>query len=204
MFERFTAEARAVIADAQEQARRIGHNYIGCEHLLLAAAGSATHVGAVLKDAGVTAKAVEEEIATVVGPLRGDNNDDDDDGKATLATLGIDLDQVRDAAEKTFGPGALRAVRKSRRRPRRLGFWRRPRSCTIPTDHQRFTPRAERCLELSLREALRRKHDFIGVEHIAVSLLSRDDTVAWGVLLRLGVIPADLSRTIQEWLRRTA
>ena len=36
MFERFTADARKVVADAQQHARRLGHHYIGCEHLLLA------------------------------------------------------------------------------------------------------------------------------------------------------------------------
>jgi Clp amino terminal domain, pathogenicity island component len=38
MFERFTDSARQVVVRAQEDARRLGHNYIGCEHLLLAAA----------------------------------------------------------------------------------------------------------------------------------------------------------------------
>ena len=36
MFERFTADARAVVIHAQQHARRLRHRYIGCEHLLLA------------------------------------------------------------------------------------------------------------------------------------------------------------------------
>ena len=36
MFERFTQEAREVVVLAQEEARALGHNYIGTEHLLLA------------------------------------------------------------------------------------------------------------------------------------------------------------------------
>jgi ATP-dependent Clp protease ATP-binding subunit ClpA len=35
MFERFTPDARTVVVHAQEHARRLGHRYIGCEHLLL-------------------------------------------------------------------------------------------------------------------------------------------------------------------------
>ena len=35
MFERFTDTARHVVVQAQADARRLGHNYIGCEHLLL-------------------------------------------------------------------------------------------------------------------------------------------------------------------------
>jgi len=39
MFERFTTDARTVVSDAQQHARRMGHRYIGCEHLLLAVVG---------------------------------------------------------------------------------------------------------------------------------------------------------------------
>jgi ATP-dependent Clp protease ATP-binding subunit ClpC len=35
MFERFTNQSRRVVVLAQEEARRLGHNYIGTEHLLL-------------------------------------------------------------------------------------------------------------------------------------------------------------------------
>jgi ribosomal protein S27AE len=35
MFERFTSRARHVVVLAQEEARRLNHNYIGTEHLLL-------------------------------------------------------------------------------------------------------------------------------------------------------------------------
>ena len=37
MFERFTDEARAVVALAVEHAIRLGHRYVGGEHILLAA-----------------------------------------------------------------------------------------------------------------------------------------------------------------------
>jgi ATP-dependent Clp protease ATP-binding subunit ClpC len=36
MFERFTSNAKHAIIDAQEEARTLGHGYIGTEHLLLA------------------------------------------------------------------------------------------------------------------------------------------------------------------------
>lgn len=36
MFERFTGGARRVVVLAQEDARLLGHGYIGTEHLLLA------------------------------------------------------------------------------------------------------------------------------------------------------------------------
>ena len=36
MFERFTAAAREVVINAQQEARQLGHPYIGTEHVLLA------------------------------------------------------------------------------------------------------------------------------------------------------------------------
>ena len=60
--------------------------------------------------------------------------------------------------------------------------------------------RAKRCLELSLREALRLKHTHIGVEHITLALLARTDTVAWQVLLHVGVRPDDLRQALEEAL----
>ena len=56
MFERFTDSARHLLVKAQHEARRLGHNYIGCEHLLLAAAGLAEPAGAALRDQGVTTR----------------------------------------------------------------------------------------------------------------------------------------------------
>ncbi len=50
MFERFTDRARRVVVLAQEEARRLNHNYIGTEHLLL---------GLVREGEGVAAKALE-------------------------------------------------------------------------------------------------------------------------------------------------
>ena len=35
MFERFSSEAREAVTSAQAEARRLHHNYIGTEHLLL-------------------------------------------------------------------------------------------------------------------------------------------------------------------------
>ena len=71
MFERFTDSARHLVVQAQHEARRLGHNYIGCEHLLLAAAGLAEPAGAALRDQGVTPERVEAEIVRTVGRGRG-------------------------------------------------------------------------------------------------------------------------------------
>ncbi|MDQ3571072.1 MAG: hypothetical protein M3396_10745, partial [Actinomycetota bacterium] len=139
MFQRFTAGARGVIVGAEQEARRMGHAWVGCEHLLLAVVGSATPVAEVFTDAGVTPEAVEEAMSTDVGTPLGEGDD-----KAVLATLGIDVDQVRDAAERTFERGALAAVWTCRRR-RRGARLRRPPSAAPRLGPPPLTPRAKRC-----------------------------------------------------------
>ena len=46
-----------------------------------------------------------------------------------------------------------------------------------PGGHIPFTPRAKKVLELSLREALQLKHNYIGTEHILLGLLREGE--AW-------------------------
>jgi ATP-dependent Clp protease ATP-binding subunit ClpA len=124
MFERFTDGARHVVVQAQHNARRFGHNYIGNEHLLLALTEADGPAGAVLRDQGVTPERVEEQIVRMIGrgssagpvgtagpadPLHGLDQE-------ALAAIGIDLDVVRARLEAAFGPDALdRAVVAHRR-----------------------------------------------------------------------------------------
>ena len=64
-----------------------------------------------------------------------------------------------------------------------------------PTGRLPFTPRAKKVLELSLREALRLGHNYIGTEHILLGLIREGEGVAAQVLVKLG---ADLSRVRQQ------
>jgi len=106
MFERFTPDARAVVAQASEHARRLGHRYVGGEHLLLAAVGAGQPASAVLAAHGVTPERVEEEIIRRVGLGAGAGLFAGVDADA-LASIGIDLDAVRARIEASFGPRAL-------------------------------------------------------------------------------------------------
>ncbi|KKZ12502.1 MAG: Clp protease ClpX [Candidatus Synechococcus spongiarum SP3] len=68
MFERFTEKAIKVIMVAQEEARRLGHNFVGTEQILLGLIGEATGVAAkVLKSVGVTLKDARVEVEKVIG-----------------------------------------------------------------------------------------------------------------------------------------
>jgi ATP-dependent Clp protease ATP-binding subunit ClpA len=112
MFERFTDGARQVVVQAQVNARRLGHTYIGGEHLLLAAVATGEPASVILRDQGVTPERVEAEILHVIG--RGFGGSADPLGgldREALAAIGIDLDVVRSRIEAAFGPDALsRAV----------------------------------------------------------------------------------------------
>jgi ATP-dependent Clp protease ATP-binding subunit ClpC len=120
MFERFTTHARHVVVLSQEEARRMQHNYIGTEHILLGLLGERTGAAfRVLDGSGMTLDGVRQEVTGIVGV-----------GKKE------------------------------------------------PGKHIPFTPRAKKTLELSLREAVALRHDFIGTEHILLGLLREGDGVA--------------------------
>ena len=68
MFERFTEKAIKVIMLAQEEARRLGHNFVGTEQVLLGLIGEGTGVAAkTLKSMGVTIKDAREQVEKIIG-----------------------------------------------------------------------------------------------------------------------------------------
>jgi hypothetical protein len=230
MFERFTDTARHIIVQAQEDARRLGHHYIGCEHLLLAAAATGEPAGEVLREHGVTPERIEAEILRTIGrgqmtdPLGGLD-------RQALASIGIDLDVVRARIEAAFGPDALtrdlpahrsrrpawgkgplaELTRRRRQRarhhgPRRAG----PRGAApplpgpAPRGHIPFTPRARKSLALSLREAKALNDDYIGVQHPILALLTLQDGMAPVILTALGAPAAPLRAAILARYRKAS
>jgi prophage maintenance system killer protein len=126
-FQRFTDRARRVVVLAQDEARELGHNYIGTEHLLL----------------GLLAEG--EGVAALV-----------------LESLGVSLEDARDQVEEIVGRGQ-----------------------DAPPGHIPFTPRAKKVIDLSRQEALRLGHNYIGTEHLLLSLIREGDGVAVRVLAGL-------------------
>jgi ATP-dependent Clp protease ATP-binding subunit ClpC len=78
---------------------------------------------------------------------------------ASLTALGYAHDDVQAAVEAMIGRGKA-----------------------APGGHIPFTPRAKKVLELSLREALQLKHNYIGTEHILLGVLREGEGVAAQVL----------------------
>ncbi|MED1174115.1 ATP-dependent protease ATP-binding subunit ClpC [Bacillus inaquosorum] len=128
MFGRFTERAQKVLAFAQEEALRLGHNNIGTEHILL---------GLVREGEGIAAKA--------------------------LQALGLGSDKIQKEVESLIGRG-------------------QEMSQTI-----HYTPRAKKVIELSMDEARKLGHSYVGTEHILLGLIREGEGVAARVLNNLGV-----------------
>jgi ATP-dependent Clp protease ATP-binding subunit ClpA len=194
VFERFTDGARQVVVRAQREARDLGHNYVGTEHLLLGLLGDGGGVAAsVLAGAGVTAEAVRAHVVRIVG--RGAFCGSDADA---LRAIGIDLDTVRAKVEESFGPGALDLVDRRRgRRSRRCGGPGGPGE--IP-----FTPRSKKVLELALRQALKLRHSHVGSEHVLLGLVAEGEGLAAEVLVALGASPLEVRQRVLAALGKVA
>ncbi len=93
-------------------------------------------------------------------------------GATALSELGVDFASLRSRVVATVGRG------------------NRPASGHIP-----FTPHAKKTLEMSLREALALRHNYIGTEHILLGLLRTDEGTAAEALRAAGV---DLYRARQQ------
>ena len=225
MFERFTVESRTVVVHAQEHARRLGHRYIGCEHLLLAAASTEQPASAVLREQGVTPEHVEEEIVRLVG-LGGETGLFGDLDRDALSVIGIDLDAVRARIEASFGTDALTEaatgghhgerrnrwspgrgipsslVRRRRRRQARkqaaevTATGRYQATGAIVRGHLPFTTGAKKALENSLREAGARHDNYIGAEHLVLGLIRTNGGLMPQILLALDASAPELRTAI--------
>jgi ATP-dependent Clp protease ATP-binding subunit ClpA len=94
-----------------------------------------------------------------------------------LESLGIDVEEVRAQVVRVVGRGD-----------------------EVATGQIPFTPRAKKSLELSLREALRLGHNYIGTEHVLLGLLRETDGVAVRILLDFGRGPEKIRNEVLHTL----
>jgi len=119
LLQRFTLRARRSILAAADEARRLGHEHMGTEHLLL---------GLLTEPDGLAVK--------------------------TLDACGHPAEAVRAAVEAEAG---------SDRRPSRV------------IGRVEFTPGAQQTLELTMREAVRLGHNYVGTEHVLLALSAEEE-----------------------------
>ena len=68
MFERFTDRARRVVVLAQEEARRLNHNYIGTEHILLGLIQEGEgHAAKAIEELNISIDSVRSEVVEIIG-----------------------------------------------------------------------------------------------------------------------------------------
>ena len=172
MFERFTEEARRVVVLAQEQARAADAEQIAPVHLLLGVALAGGPGERALRAAGVGIGPLRNAVRQVVADTGID--------AAALASIGVDLAEVRARAEEAFGPGALAAPRRKRSR-----------------GHLPFTAGAKDALVQSLRAAVQNGDRAIGSDHVLLGTLAVESPDVREVLRRLDVDADDLRRRLR-------
>jgi len=172
MFARFTAQARESMVLAQDEAVRLGHPWLGTEHLLLGLLRQpGTTATAVLEELGVTRGSAEHALVEALGGWSDEQILGEDDERA-LRTLGIDLHEVRAKIEEAFGRGSLdRAI---------------PGRCGVPV-----MPRLKQGLERAVKEAGR---GMIETDHLLLGMIQVRGALAVEILSALGVTP-DAIRT---------
>ena len=94
-------------------------------------------------------------------------------GGQAIVSLGLTLGMARDRVRDMIGPGQ-----------------------EPPTGHIPFTPRAKKVLELSLREALALRHDYISTEHILLGLIREPDGVGAQILAAVAPLPTVRERVL--------
>jgi len=168
--------AERYLGPGAEEARRLGHDYIGTEHLLLSitrdpAGGAAVVLGRL----GVTAAAIRQGIFSKL-----DRSPPAAIDPEALATLGIDFEAVRERLEQTFGPGALE----------------RTRSACLSV-----SPRTKMALHFALDHAAGRP---LRDEHVLLGLRCVPDSLAARILAELGVSLADMEAVLADGTDETA
>ncbi len=182
-----------VVNSALEQARSLGHTYLGTEHLLLALVQHRDllpePVGALLPDVDV----LTSKLSALLGePPRLRDAD-------LLKVVGIDLDEVRAAVRQTFGSDALDSLGR-RRVHQPWQPWRRPsRWCTsLLAGGMSCAPRVKQAFEHARRDIARRQLDLIGPLTLLLGMVDVEDATSNRLLREAGLDPAVLRRAARD------
>lgn len=146
-------DCRTVLLRAQDEARVLGHGYIGTEHLLIAVLSAGDGPGvAEARRQGASPDAARQLAIAVFDSTENANRYVSNE--EALQAVGVDIGEVRRIAETQFGPGAV---------PMRVG-------------NPPFTPRARDALQRAGSRAGSRSA--IRIEDILLGLLADPESVA--------------------------
>jgi hypothetical protein len=165
VFGRFTEQAHQVLDLGRGEAERIGHRYLGPEHLLLGMLHEGDSGAArLLRAHGIGLAAARAELLVLAerGVVPAARPSD----RALLGTLGIDLGKVRRTTEQAFGAIALGEA--TWRVTRRRG-WRGGSVVWTPLCGPPFL--AKRALQLAGERAGALGHGVVGPEHVLLGVV---------------------------------
>ncbi len=182
MFDRCDTDTRAVVETALAEARRLGHNYLGTEHLLLALG---RHRELLPESVRVVLPNDAAMLSAAVDTLGAESAPPDAE---LLKVVGIDLEEVRSAVRQTFGAHALDQLGR-RRVHQPWQPWRRPsRRCTsLLAGVMSVAPRVKQALERGLLDAARRQRDALDPAALLLGMLETDGAMSDELLRRTGV-----------------
>jgi ATP-dependent Clp protease ATP-binding subunit ClpA len=149
---------------ARMEARRLGHHYLGAEHLLVGLLLEGDNPAArVLVAHGLDLETVRAEVDRLID--QGVLPDPQPSDGELLATLGVDLEAVHARLQESFGDQAYwEAAQRVRRRPSQP---------VTHTPHIRTDPSPLLCgraLHIAAHEAITRDQE-VGPEHLLLGLL---------------------------------
>jgi hypothetical protein len=192
MFEHLEPQARMIVDDGIAEARRSGHGWFGSEHLLL---GGLANRSVLPVDAQALLPDVEhlrQYLFRGMGRAATGRSDD-----ALLASLGIDLEEVRRRAAETFGAEAVqRAAVRARsagsrpQRPRRRTRRREriPRCLTsVPGESLMMAPRVKEAFERARKRYVQLGQPSISAPVLLAALLGVKGVLAAELLEDRGV-----------------
>ena len=191
MFDRCDADTMAVIDLGADESRRLGHDWLGTEHLLLAFGQRRQLLPVAAATLLPDADAMRAALARVLSAAPPNS------APELLRTVGVDLDQVRAAVRQTFGDEAV--DRLSRRRAHQPWQpWRRPsRRCTsLLTGSKSMAPRLKQAFERALNEADRRQRTTIDPATLLIGMIDVEDALSNQLLRDVGVDPGQLRQAL--------
>lgn len=188
MFERLDPAGRRVLDVACQQARSFDHNHVGTEHVLLALTIEDGTAADLLADHGCRREQVRAEIDAMIGAGTARRRPE-----VLLASLGIDLGEVRRRIETTFGADAV-ARAAWRATPRRRWHGRRwwpnctaSRPIDSPLVGERsmgMAPRLKRVIEMAVKQSAPRPATPL---HLLLAVVEEGQGVACRILVQHGV-----------------
>ncbi len=168
-----TSRSKKAIELAVDEAHRLGHSYIGTEHILLGMMREGEGIAAgVLESEGITLEKVDTALPQIL--LEAQQNSSE---------------QAQEATEST-------SSRKSPiTKPRATAILQT--QSTRPYAGYPFTDQAHKVIEVAREEALSFQHNYVGTEHLLLGLLHQSDSVAGAVLQNLGVELNSVRRAVE-------